>query len=142
MTDLLFTYGTLQFPEVMQAVAGCNGSWREAWVQGYSQYRLIDRLYPGMIEEKNGVTVGCLYVGVDAVAWALLDRFEDPIYERQEVEVHLAEEETVKAQAYVVPVEYAHLLSGQSWTMAGFTEHQLKEYVSRCRWFYHMVTQT
>ncbi|MGD9851077.1 MAG: hypothetical protein AB7T38_07410 [Nitrospirales bacterium] len=46
----------------------------------------------------------------------------------------------MKAQAYVLPVGYAHLLSSESWTISWFTEHHLASYVSRCRLFYHMVT--
>lgn len=140
MTDLLFTYGTLQIPEVMQAVSGSVSPWLEAQVRGYSQYRLNDRIYPGMIARAEGITSGRVYVDVGAMAWSFLDRFEDPVYQRQEVEVHLVNGDTMKAQAYVLPVGFAHLLSLEPWTISWFIEHHVAEYVSRCRMFYHMVT--
>ena len=142
MTDLLFTYGTLQLPEVMQAVSGSSHQWMEAQVHGYSQYLLIDRIYPGMIAQEKGVTSGRVYVGLNAVAWGLLDRFEDPVYERQEVVVHLARGEQVNASAYVLPMGYEHLLSSDPWTISWFAEQHLGDYVRRCRLFYHMITLT
>lgn len=142
MTDLLFTYGTLQIPEVMQAVSGSVPTWFEARVYGYSQYRLIDRIYPGMIVREEGITSGRVYVDVGAVAWGFLDRFEDPVYERQEIEVHRTDGAAIKAQAYVLPVGSAHLLSSEPWTVSWFTEHHVQGYVDRCRWFYHMTTLT
>ena len=142
MADWLFTYGTLQFPEVLQAVSGLISSGREAKAYGYSQYQMVDKLYPGMIADSEGITAGQVYAGVDHVAWGLLDRFEDPIYQRQEVEVHLSGGPSVIAHAYVVPVRYAHLLSGEPWISSWFAAHYLEDYVSRCRWFYHMITLT
>ena len=142
MTDLLFTYGTLQFPDVMQAVSGTIPEWFEARVRGYSRYRLIDRIYPGIILQEGGETSGRVYVGVDAVAWGLLDRFEDPVYERQEVEIHRDDGTTMQAQAYVLPVKCAHLLSSEPWTIPWFAEHHMEGYVRRCRLFYHMMTLT
>ncbi|MGD9851078.1 MAG: gamma-glutamylcyclotransferase family protein [Nitrospirales bacterium] len=88
MTDLLCPYGTLQIPDVMQAVSGSVPKSFGAQVRGYSQYRLNKRAYPGMISQEGGETSGRVYVDVDAMAWGLLDRFEDPVYERQEVEVY------------------------------------------------------
>ena len=142
MADWLFTYGTLQFPEVMQAVSGSLPHWVDAQVYGYAQYRLVDRTFPGIIAESNRVTTGRLYVDVGAVAWGLLDRFEDPFYERQDIEVWLADGTCARAQAYVLPSEAAHLLSGEPWTMSGFAEEHLVDYVNRCRLFYHMITLT
>ncbi|MGE0474471.1 MAG: gamma-glutamylcyclotransferase family protein [Nitrospirales bacterium] len=142
MTNLLFTYGTLQIPDVMETVSGSVPKWVEAQVRGYSQYRLIDRIYPGMIAREEGTTSGRVYVDVGAVAWGLLDRFEDPVYERQEVRVHLADGNAMKAQAYVLPLRYAHLLSSEPWAISWFAEHHAQDYVRRCRLFYHMITLT
>jgi gamma-glutamylcyclotransferase (GGCT)/AIG2-like uncharacterized protein YtfP len=141
MSDALFTYGTLQIPEVIEAVAGRVLSSVEANAPGFAQFRFTDRIYPGMVLREGGVTEGRVYFDVSDRAWYLLDSFEDPIYERQVVEVHLTDGARVNAQAYVLPGALAHLLSSEPWTIEWFSAQHLEGYVSRCQLFFHMMTQ-
>ena len=55
MSDALFTYGTLQFPEVMEAVTGLALPWVEAEATGFAQFRFRDRIYPGMVAREGAL---------------------------------------------------------------------------------------
>ncbi len=62
MSDALFTYGTLQFPEVMEAVTGLALPWVEAEAPGFAQFCFTDRIYPGMVVREGALTQGsCVY---------------------------------------------------------------------------------
>ena len=142
MSDLLFTYGTLQIPEVMEAVVGRVWVSVEAKAPGFAQFRFKDRIYPGMVAREASVTQGRVYCDTNDRTWYLLDSFEDPIYERQMVEVHLTDGARVNAQAYVLPGTQVHLLSSDPWTIDWFRAQHLEGYVSRCRMFFRMMNQT
>ena len=139
MRDVLFTYGTLQIPEVMTAVAGQVLPWMEAEAPGFAQFRFINRIYPGMFAREGARTPGRVYTGLNHQAWELLDRFEDPIYRRELIEVYRSDGSNMKAHAYVLPVDQQHLLSSEVWEMDWFVETHLEGYVSRCRVFYEMI---
>ena len=140
MSDALFTYGTLQIPEVMEAVAGQVLSWVEAEAPGFTQFRFTDRIYPGMVAREGATTPGRVYTALSRQAWELLDRFEDPIYRRNLIEVCRADGSKMTAHAYVLPVDQQHLLSSEVWQMDWFIQTHLEGYVSRCRVFYEMIT--
>ena len=48
MSCSVFTYGTLEFPDVMEAVTGRSFKSVEAMAEGYARYLLKERMYPGM----------------------------------------------------------------------------------------------
>ena len=77
----LFTYGTLMFPEVWQAVVGRPFAAIAGQVSGYALYRVRDAVFPGMVATTTGApVVGIVYLDVDDEAVARLDRFEDDFY--------------------------------------------------------------
>jgi len=140
MSDALFTYGTLQFPEVMEAVTGLVLPWMEAEAPGFAQFRFVDRIYPGMVAREGALTQGRVYTALSHQTWELLDRFEDPIYRRDLLEVYRLDGSIMTAHAYVLPVAQQHLLSSELWQMDWFIEAHLDGYVSRCRVFYEAIT--
>jgi gamma-glutamylcyclotransferase (GGCT)/AIG2-like uncharacterized protein YtfP len=140
MSDALFTYGTLQIPEVMEAVAGRVLSWVGAEAPGFAQFRFTDRIYPGMIPRAGSTTQGRVYIPLSLDVWKILDRFEDPIYRRSLIEVYQADGSSMTAHAYILPADQQHLLSSDPWQMAWFVETQLEGYVNRCRLFYQAIT--
>ncbi len=140
MSDALFTYGTLQIPEVMEAVAGPGLSWVEAEAPGFTQFRFTDRIYPGMVAREGATTRGRVYTALSRQAWELLDRFEDPIYRRDLIEVYRSDGTKMIAHAYVLPGEQQHLLSSEIWQVDWFVQTHLEGYVSRCRVFYETMT--
>ena len=140
MSDALFTYGTLQFAEVMEAVTGLALPWVEAEAPGFAQFRLRDRIYPGMVAREGALTRGRVYTSMSHQTWELLDRFEDPVYRRELLEVFRPDGSTMTAHAYVLPVAQQHLLSSDLWQMDWFSHVHLDGYVSRCRAFYEAIT--
>lgn len=140
MSDALFAYGTLQIPEVMEAVAGRVLSWVEAEAPGFARFRFTDRIYPGMVARVGARTRGRIYPALNHQVWELLDRFEDPIYRRDLIEVYRSDGSKTLAHAYVLPAEQQHLLSSEIWQMDWFVQTHLEGYVSRCRLFYETVT--
>lgn len=140
MSDALFTYGTLQFPEVMKAVTGLELPWAEAEAPGFAQFCFMDRIYPGMVVREGALTQGRVFTGLSDQIWELLDRFEDPIYRRELVEVYRSDGLTITAHAYVLPVAQQHLLSSELWQMDWFSNGHLDGYVGRCRVFYEAIT--
>jgi gamma-glutamylcyclotransferase (GGCT)/AIG2-like uncharacterized protein YtfP len=140
MNGALFTYGTLQFPEVMEALIGRMLPWEEAEAPGFAQFQFTDRIYPGMVSMKNATTQGRVYTTLSGWAWEILDRFEDPIYRRDSVEVCRSDGSTLMAYAYVLPLAQQHLLSSEVWRMDWFVEAHLEGYVGRCRVFYEALT--
>lgn len=140
MSDALFTYGTLQIPEVMEAVIGRVLPWVEADAPGFAQFRFTDRIYPGMVTWEGEITSGRVYTGVSGQIWDILDRFEDPIYRRALIEVRRLDGSKMNAHAYVLPNDQEHLLSQELWHMPWFVQEHLEGYVSRCRLFYEAIT--
>ena len=140
MSDALFTYGTLQFPEVMEAVTGLALPWVEAEAPGFAQFCFTDRIYPGMVARKGALTQGRVYTALSQQTWDLLDRFEDPIYRRDLLEVYRSDGSKMIVHAYVLPVAQQHLLSSDLWQMDWFSDVHLDGYVSRCRVFYDAIT--
>ncbi len=59
----VFTYGTLEIPEVMEAVIGKSLASAEAWAKGFAKFLLKGRIYPGMTPSKGqSVRVECIAI--------------------------------------------------------------------------------
>ena len=54
----VFTYGTLEIPEVMEAVIGKSLASAEAWAKGFAKFLLKGRIYPGMTARPRGNLFG------------------------------------------------------------------------------------
>lgn len=130
----LFTYGTLVFPEVMEAVTGRRFESQTAVLRGYRRRMLRDRVYPGIRPAAADATEGRVYLSIDAAALACLDDFEGDEYERRRVEVGI-DAGTLVAEAYVVRASARELLTPAGWDPGRFTASQLRAYVERCRRF-------
>jgi len=74
-THSVFTYGTLQIPEVMKLVVGQDLSFLPARLNGYQRLQIKNRTYPGIIKNKNYSVEGILYEGVSDHGVVLLDQF-------------------------------------------------------------------
>ncbi len=140
MSDALFVYGTLQFPGVMEAVTGLVLPWVKAEAPGFAQFCFTDRIYPGLVAREGALTQGRVYTNLSHQTWELLDRFEDPIYRRDLLEVYRSDGSQMTSHAYVVPLAQQHLLSAELWQMDWFSHVHLDGYVSRCRLFYEAIT--
>jgi gamma-glutamylcyclotransferase (GGCT)/AIG2-like uncharacterized protein YtfP len=132
----VFAYGTLQFPEVVQAVTGRRFPWEPAVLDGYERRRVRGRDYPGIIVARGRHAAGQLYRDVDARSVTLMDRFEGALYERDRVIVTTADGAPVTADVYVVPPSRGHALSAEPWDGERFAAEHLAVFVESCRRFY------
>jgi gamma-glutamylcyclotransferase (GGCT)/AIG2-like uncharacterized protein YtfP len=78
---MLFAYGTLQFPLVLQALLGRVPDLEPAVLPGWRAAALPGRLYPGLVPG-GGRAPGQLLVGLTAGEWSVLDAFEGDAYDR------------------------------------------------------------
>jgi gamma-glutamylcyclotransferase (GGCT)/AIG2-like uncharacterized protein YtfP len=104
------------FPEVWLAVVGRQFATVEATASGYAIYRVRDAVFPGIIAAGKGDSVrGVVYLDVDEASLARLDLFEDDFYRRESVAVECDDGQRRSANAYVVPAENRHVLTGEAW---------------------------
>ena len=126
----LFVYGTLQIPVVFRAVAGFDRSGEPAWLEGYARYCIADRPYPGIWPEPGARTDGLLYRGLDRATLDRLDAFEDDFYRRETLPVRTPAG-IVAAATYVVAPDFGGLLLRRPWSLAGFIEAELPDFLRR-----------
>ena len=133
----VFTYGTLMFPEVWQAVVGRPFATIAGHVSGFALHRVRGAVFPGMIETTTGQRVpGIVYLDVDEDAVARLDQFEDTFYRRQSVPVACDDGRLREAQAYLVPEEHRAELTDEPWTYQAFAESgDLGHFMARYKGF-------
>ena len=66
----MFAYGTLELPELMEALTGARPDSSDAVLDGYERFLLRGRVYPGIVEAGGRWTHGRLYHPLDAAALA------------------------------------------------------------------------
>jgi gamma-glutamylcyclotransferase (GGCT)/AIG2-like uncharacterized protein YtfP len=117
----IFTYGTLMFPEVWQAVAGSTFASVAGTLRGYAAFRVRDAVFPGILRTDDETVVhGVLYLDVDDAAIVRLDQFEDDFYQRQSVDIECSDGQLRTADTYVVPAKNRPVLTEELWTREVF----------------------
>jgi gamma-glutamylcyclotransferase (GGCT)/AIG2-like uncharacterized protein YtfP len=112
----VFTYGTLMFPEVWQAVVGRKFTTVDATASGYAIYRVRDAVFPGIIAAgERDMVRGVVYLDVDAASLGRLDRFEDDFYRRETLSLTCDDGQRRAADAYVVPDTNREVLTAETW---------------------------
>lgn len=129
MKIALFTYGTLEIPQVMQLVSGQEFSSAPARLKDYVRFRLAAESYPGVIYEKGAEVAGTVYFEIDETTLHKLDRYEDTCYKRLKVEVTLQNDEVIEAMAYIIEDNKKYLLSENAWDKQKFIEHDLDVFI-------------
>jgi gamma-glutamylcyclotransferase (GGCT)/AIG2-like uncharacterized protein YtfP len=125
----VFAYGTLEFPELIEAVTGRRFPREAAVLEGFARSMLRGAAHPGIAPAPGARTPGTLYSGVDPASLAALDRFEGELYELREVEVSTIEGERRSALAWVVRADRRHLLTGEPWDRERFVARHLREWL-------------
>jgi gamma-glutamylcyclotransferase (GGCT)/AIG2-like uncharacterized protein YtfP len=132
MGERVFTYGTLMFHDVMEAVTGQRFHHEEATLKGFARYELRGVIYPGLVKEEEGATLGVLYLDVDEKSLKWLDDFEDDFYKRESVCVE-TRAARVTALAYVLRDDVAtQIVEDQAWSPQDFWREHQKEYIDSC----------
>ncbi|HEB86408.1 MAG TPA: gamma-glutamylcyclotransferase [Gammaproteobacteria bacterium] len=129
MSKSLFTYGTLEIPQVAQIITGQVLTGAPARLEGYARYQLKNHAYPGIIQEVGASITGTLYLDLDDMLMAQMDEYEDTCYEKRRLQVLTGDGMTRDAQAYVVPEENRELLSSQPWDREHFIREELDAFL-------------
>jgi len=129
----IFTYGTLMFPEVWQAVVGRACETVAGMAIGFAVYRVAGAGFPGIVEAGGGDTVrGVVHLDVDTASVICLDRFEDDFYVRQTLSIACEDGQQRAAEAYVVPAQKRAVLTDEPWTRDAFvTGGGLDDFIRR-----------
>jgi gamma-glutamylcyclotransferase (GGCT)/AIG2-like uncharacterized protein YtfP len=132
MAISLFTYGTLEIPQVMEAVTGRSFPSTVAVLRNYARFLLQAEAYPGIYPDFHSEVVGVLYEGVDRDSIVLLDLFEGDFYRREKVEAVTPARRRVDALTYVVRPEHRPLFSSQPWDRDEFIARHLEDFLPYC----------
>lgn len=131
----MFAYGTLEVPEVMQAVTGRGFDSAVAIAEGYARYLLKERIYPGMTPVPGEETSGRVYFGLSQQTLRLLDEFEADIYARQLISVRCEAGPWFNAYAYIIKPKSRAVLTNDPWIREKFIKNHLPSYIAACRNF-------
>ena len=131
MGKTVFCYGTLEFPAIMEAVAGRRFARIGAVLEGYACFVIKGAVYPGVVAEQGARTSGTLYTDVDPASLRRLDRYEDRTYVRRRAPVCTSSGETIEAEVYVVPTHRRWRLSAKPWIREEFARRHLMRYLAR-----------
>ncbi|WP_194814341.1 gamma-glutamylcyclotransferase family protein [Nocardia sp. XZ_19_385] len=121
--DVLFVYGTLQFPEVLTVLLGRCPERIPAQLPGWRVAALPDRVYPGLVPDPAGLAPGVLLAGLGPDDWAILDHFEDDEYDLRAVDLATGQAWTYVWTAGVMP---------ELWHSADFASTQLAAFLPCC----------
>ncbi len=135
VTAHCFTYGSLMWADIMARVCGREFASEPAALAGHARHPVRGEDYPGLRPAPGGLVPGRLYRDVDAAAWARLDAFEGPEYERVDVVVALADGGTLPAQVYRFRTEFAQRLLPGDWDVAAFEREGRARFVAGYRGF-------
>ncbi|MCZ7644986.1 MAG: gamma-glutamylcyclotransferase [Planctomycetota bacterium] len=111
----LFAYGTLMFPDLLEAVVGRKIDAQPAELHDYARAILRGRTYPALAEFAGATTRGMLLRGIDAKTWRKLDAYEGPEYVRAALEVWTSDGESQHAQVYLLKPEHRGMLTAEPW---------------------------
>ena len=131
----VFTYGTLEIPEVMEAVTGKSWASAEAWAKGFAKFLLKGRIYPGMIALPGAVCPGRVYYHIDRRTLDILDAFEDDVYARDRIEVEVEGGRSLQAEAYLIRPQDRECLTATPWRRDEFKSKHLVRYLEACKTF-------
>ena len=124
----LLAYGTLFFPEVIEALLGRVPASSPCRAHDCRRYAILDRVYP-QLALARGHTLDdhvCLYSTLSAADWRVLDRFEDPRYD-------LVEVLTDRGPAMAYASRADRMRRAGPWDPSAFEAEHLADYLTMCR---------
>jgi gamma-glutamylcyclotransferase (GGCT)/AIG2-like uncharacterized protein YtfP len=122
----LFTYGTLQFPEVLMVLLGRSPKTEPAAVSGWRAAALAGRSYPGLVAAA-GTATGRVLSGLGRQDIQIIDDFESGPYELRPLTLA----DGLTAWAYVWTDLAA--VRPEDWSCEDFAARTLATFVLRCR---------
>lgn len=133
----VFTYGSLMYDPVWQAVVAGNYRSSPAVIRGYQRRAVVGEHYPALIlsAETSDIVLGRLYRNVSAEDLQRLDVFEGEQYERNACRVAVEAEDEVACEVYIWRPRYKHLVSAEPWDLQAFEERGLALFQEHYRGF-------
>lgn len=128
----LAAYGTLQFPEILEALLGRVPEVEPVAIVDHEARRLPGVAYPGLVAVRSEACPAQLLVDLSIEEWGILDDYEDDFYELLPVVVQSQAGEQSGALSYVVP---SSLASAAIWTPDWFLETHLETFLGELRGF-------
>lgn len=135
----LFTYGTLEITEVMEAVTGKSWASAEACAKGFAKFLLKGRIYPGMTAVPGSICSGRVYYHIDPRTLEILDAFEDDVYTREHIEVEVEGSRSLQAHAYLICPQDRACLTAAPWQPDEFKSKHLVRYLEACKTFHRKL---
>ena len=117
----LFVYGTLMWPEVVQAILGRAVAAEDALLKGFKRCRMKGVLYPGLKRDQASSVKGKLLRGLTDEDFQRLDKFEGDEYERISSKVQ-TRHGLVEAYVYLTKEEFLDSLEDIPWYEEDITE--------------------
>ena len=117
MAGLLFVYGTLRDPELLDAVLGRPARSLAAAAPGFAAVHYPARLYPALVRRPGQAAAGLVLTDLTPFELDLLDAFEGEEYHRSIVPV-VIDEELHEAFAYLPAATIPPDAPG--WTLANW----------------------
>jgi hypothetical protein len=77
----------------------------------------MDLPYPGIRPEITTDTPGVSYRDLDAESLAILDEYDDSLYQRSIVHVRFSSGKVGEAMAYVLLEKYSELMTDEPWDL-------------------------
>lgn len=120
----LFVYGTLRFPQVLEALLGRVPESRPGAAAGWRTAALAGRVYPGLVQAADATAAGLLLTGVTPEERERLDEFEGPGYALRPVPT------TDGGHAWAYVWRGGDVLE-EDWDAEEFAAHHLAAYAAR-----------
>ena len=128
----LFSYGTLQYPEILSAVTGCHLEGDKSVLDDYACYLVEGKPYPGITPEHAASVEGVVYTGIGEAHFKKLDRFEGELYERIRVCVTDMEGNPLQAWTYAIRDSMRDRLTRTPWNKEDFEVEHLPAFLENC----------
>ncbi|KAK3371931.1 hypothetical protein B0H63DRAFT_483318 [Podospora didyma] len=124
----LFAYGTLTMDAVMLTLLDRVPPSERTTAPGWRAAGLPDLPYPGLVADPQSNALGRLYLDLTEREWALLDAFENPVYDIAAVTLANGQ----RGLAYVWPVTDPPALA-HTWTVDLIDPAGVEAYLARCK---------
>ena len=125
----LFVYGTLLYESVWQEIVGHHSPKHEAKILDWERFYVKEKCYPGIKYLPSAEVDGALVTNLTADDWRKLDDFEDDIYSKKLLDVHVSDGSVVHAYVYAVEDGNDSFLSDKIWDAAEFERNKLEEFM-------------
>ena len=130
----LFAYGTLMWPEVLEAVIGRRLEGEKVTLRGFRRLRIKGEHYPAIIAASGNSVSGVLYDGLTPEDFEHLDRFEGEEYQRKRQQI-----DNTSVQVYVLAENWIHILEETPWVPEQLSVERLASFCSEYKGWTDLV---